>query len=151
MTIEERLFKDMTAAVKAKDKIRLDTIRMLRAKLKDARIQKMADLNESEIEQVLTTAVKQRKEAIELFKKGSRDDLVNKEQAELDIIYSYLPEQLSGEEIETIISETIKSLKATSEKDLGRVMSNIIPRIKGKADGKLIQQKVRELLSKLTS
>jgi uncharacterized protein YqeY len=150
MTIEERLLEDMNRALKARDKIQLETIRMLRAKIKDARINKMSDLSESEIEQVLLTAVKQRKEAIELYHQGNRSDLVNKEKAELEVIQRYLPEQLSEEQIESIIHETIHSLQATGEKDLGRVMGSIMPRTKGKADGKLIQQKVRELLSKLT-
>ena len=150
MTIEERLLEDMKTALKAKNKIQLETIRLLRAKLTDARIKKKGELSEGEMEQTLLTAAKQRKESIELYKQGMRDDLVKKEQAELEIIYRYLPEQLSEKQIETIIYEAINSLKATGENDLGKIMSSVFPKIKGKADGKLVQQKVRELLSKLT-
>jgi uncharacterized protein YqeY len=150
MTIEERLLEDMKLALKAKDKIQLDTIRLLRAQIKDMYIDKKADLTENEVEKILSTAAKRRKEAIELYAKGNRDDLVAKEKAELDIILKYLPEQLDEQEIDKIVHETINTLQATSEKDIGRVMGTLMSKLKGKADGKLVQQKVREALSKLT-
>ena len=150
MTIEERLLEDMKLALKAKDKIQLDTIRLLRAQIKDMYIDKKADLTENEVEKILSTAAKRRKEAIELYAKGNRNDLVAKEQAELDIILKYLPEQLDEQEIDNIVHETINTLQATSEKDIGRVMGTLMSKLKGKADGKLVQQKVREALSKLT-
>ena len=150
MTIEERLHEDMKVALKARDKIRLDTIRMLRAQIKDRFISKKSDLTENEVEQILSTAVKRRKESIELYTRGNRNDLVAKEKAEIDIILKYLPEQLDEQEIDRIIMETIKSLEVSGEKDVGRVMGDLMPKIKGKADGKIVQQKVREALSKLT-
>ena len=150
MTIEDRLLGDMKLALKAKDKIQLDTIRMLRAQISDARIHKKEDLTESEIEQILSTAVKRRKEAIELYSQGNRDDLVAKEKAEQEIILKYLPEQLTEQEIDKLIDQTITSLDVTNEKDLGRIMASLMPKLKGKADGKLVQQKVREALAKLT-
>jgi uncharacterized protein YqeY len=147
MTLQERLLYDMKIAMKAGNKAAVETLRLLRAQLKDARISKKADLEESEVEQVLSTAAKRRKESIKLFKEGQRDDLVQKEQNELEIILGYLPEQLSKDALNTLIQQKIKELNVSSDKDIGLVMKTIMAEVKGKADGKLVQQMVRELLT----
>lgn len=148
--IDNRLQDDLKPAMKAGEKDKIETLRTLRAQLKDARIKKRDDLDDSEEEQVLTTAAKRRKESIEIFKKGKRDDLVEKEQLQLKLIEQYLPEQLSEEEITQIVADTISALGVNDIKDLGRVMGVLMPKVKGKTDGKIVQQKVREALSNLT-
>lgn len=149
MSIEKKLFDDMKLAMKSGNKVELDTIRILRAQMKTAAIDKKDDLDESEQIQVLQREAKKRREAIDLYEKGNRDDLVKKETAELDIISNYLPEQLSDEEIDKIIHEEISSLQVTDSKDMGRVMGAIMPKLKGKSDGKIVQKKVQEYLLKL--
>ena len=140
----------MKLAMKSGNKTELGTIRMLRAQIKSASIDKNDDLNEAELAQVLQKEAKKRKEAIEMFKQGNREDLVNKEESELEVISKYLPEQLSDKDLDEIISESITSLQIASEKDIGRVMGVIMPKVKGKADGKVVQQKVKEHLANLS-
>ena len=148
--IDNRLSEDIIAAMKAGEKDKTETFRTLRAQIKDAKIKKGDDLETVEEEQVLMTAAKRRKESISMFKEGNREDLVAKEQFQLDLIQNYLPEQISEEEVEKIVSDTVSSLSVSGLSDLGRVMGALMPKVKGKADGKIVQQKVREALSKLT-
>lgn len=149
MSIEKRLLEDMKLAMKSGKKAELDTIRVLRAQIKMASIEKKDELTEAEAIQVLQKEAKKRREAIEMFQQGKREDLVNKENTEFEIISTYLPEQLSEDEVVKIIEEVISSLPVESEKDMGRVMGVIMPKVKGKAEGKLVQQKVKEHLSRL--
>jgi uncharacterized protein YqeY len=149
MSVENQLLEDMKLAMKSGKKLELDTIRMLRAQIKSASIEKKDDLDEVELAQVLQKEAKKRKEAIEMYQKGNREDLVEKEKAELSLISKYLPEQLSERDLDGIIKTAIESLQVTSEKDMGRLMGAIMPKVKGKADGKLVQQKVKEYLAKL--
>lgn len=148
--IDDRLQEDIKLSMKAGDKSKTETFRSLRAQFKDAKIKKGEELDESEEIQILTTAAKRRKESIEQFRKGNREDLVEKEQFQLKLIEKYLPEQFTEEELSDIISETISSLGVNDIKDMGRVMGTLMPKVKGKADGKLVQLKVRELLSNPT-
>ncbi len=150
MSVEKQLMEDMKLAMKSGNKIERDTIRMLRAQIKLASIDKKDELNEAELAQVLQKETKKRKEAIEMFQQGNRQDLVKKEESELEIISTYLPEPLSDKDLDKIITEAIESLQVTSEKDMGRVMGAIMPKVKGKADGKVVQQKVKEHLAKLS-
>jgi len=150
MSVEIQLMEDMKLAMKSGNKTALDTIRMLRAQIKSASIDKKDNLDEAELAQVLQKEAKKRKEAIELFKQGNREDLVKKEESELLIISKYLPDQLSDKALDEIISESIASLKVESEKDMGRIMGAIMPKVKGKADGKVVQQKVKDQLAKLS-
>lgn len=149
-SIDQRLQDDLKLAMKAGEKKKIETLRTLRAQIKDARIKKRDELDDAEEEQVITTAAKRRKESIDLFRKGNRNDLVEKEEFQLELIKQYLPEQLSDKEISKIVTDTISSLGVTDIKDLGRVMGALMPKVKGKADGKFVQQKVRESLLNLT-
>jgi len=148
--IDIQLTEDLKVTMKAGEKEKTETLRTLRAQIKDARIKKGDDLEMAEEEQVLMTASKRRKESISMFKEGNRDDLVAKEQFQLDLIQTYLPEQMSEDEVENIVNDTVSSLNVSSMSDLGRVMGALMPKVKGKADGKIVQQKVRDALSKLT-
>jgi uncharacterized protein YqeY len=147
--LEERLIADVKTAMKAGNKAAVETLRMLRAQIKDVRIDKREELNENDVVQVISTAAKRRKESIKLFEEGRREDLVRKEQKELEIILAYLPEQLSQDKLKEIIGQKIEELNVSSEKDVGLVMKAIMPEVKGKADGKVIQQMARELLTQI--
>jgi uncharacterized protein YqeY len=151
MSVEDRLREDQNLALKAGKKEEISTIRMIRAQIKDARITKGDKLSDEDVALVLQKAAKIRKEAIEMYVKGNREDLAAKEEAEYNIIAKYLPQQLSEDQIDNIIHETIYSLEVSGEKDIGRVMGAIMPKIKGKADGKSVQQKVRIALTQISS
>jgi len=147
MGIKERLMEDMKEALRSKDKIRLSTIRMINSLIKNAEIDKRGKLTEEEIVQLLRKYAKQRKEAIEMYEKGGRQDLVEKEKRELEIVESYLPKELSEEEIRKLVREVIEEVGASSPKDLGKVMKVVMPKVKGRADGSLVNRIVREMLS----
>lgn len=147
MSLLEQLTEDMKQALKAQDKLKLSTVRMLISQLKNERIDSGAELTEEQELQVLMNAAKKRKEAIDAYQKANRLDLAEKEQQELDIIQQYLPAQLSDEQIAAKIDEIIAAVGATSLKDLGKVMAEAMKALKGKADGKKVQQLVREKLA----
>lgn len=142
MTLLDRLNEDMKTAMKNKEKDRLTVIRMVKASLQNEAISKGRDLSEDDELQVLTREVKQRKDSLQEFKKANRLDLAEKTENELEIISKYLPEQLSDDELEQIIVNTIQELKASSKKEMGKVMSAIMPKVKGKADGSKVNQLV---------
>lgn len=148
MTIQEQLFADMKAAMKAREegKVRLTTIRMVRAAIKNAEIAQGRPLTDEETIQVLAKEVKERKDSIPDFASGGRDDLVAKLEEEISILRQYLPEPLSEDEIRRLAQETIQEVKATGQRDLGKVMGAIIPKTRGRADGRIVNQIVRELL-----
>ncbi len=150
MKLEDRLLEDMKTAMKAGRKEELATIRMVRAQLKEARITKMADLTDEDVISALQQAAKRRREAIDLYVKGNRQDLVEKEKNELKIIEKYLPEQLSKDEIMAVITQNIQKLGITSEKDIGKLMGALMSQLKGKADGKVVQQLARTALANLS-
>ncbi|WP_456436808.1 GatB/YqeY domain-containing protein [Desulfurobacterium sp.] len=147
MGLKERLIKDMKEAMKARDKVKLSTIRMINSLIKNAEIDKRGELTDEEIVSLLQKYAKQRRESIELYEKGGRRDLVEKEKAELAIVESYLPEQMSEDEIRRIVEEAIAGTGASSPKDLGKVMKVVMPKVKGKADGSVVNRIARELLS----
>lgn len=146
MTIQQKLMDEMKSAMKSGDKNKRDTLRMLISQLKYARIENKDELTPDQEMSVLITAAKQRKEAIELYQKGERPDLIEKEQRELEIISSYLPKQLSDDEINIIVDNIVQKTGAQTIKDMGKVMSAIMKELKGKADGKKIQMLVRQKL-----
>ena len=147
MSIQAQLMDDLKAAMKSRNAVKVGTIRMLRAQLKDAEIAKREDLSEEEEISALRTAAKRRREAIEMYRKSSREDLLEKEKAELDIISGYLPKLLSKEEIEPIAARVIAEVGAATIGDVGKVMGPLMKQLKGKADGKLVQQIARSRLA----
>jgi len=149
MSIDNQLLEDTKLAMKAGEKQKVETLRTLRAQIKDARIAKREDLNDDEIIKVLSNAAKKRKEAIEMYASANRNDLVDKETFQLKIIQYYLPEQLSESEIEKIVTDTKSDLNISSDKEFGRLMGAVMQKVKGKADGKLVQQLVKKVLSEL--
>ncbi len=147
MSLQEKLTEEMKAAMKAKDTVRLSTIRMLRGQLKNRQIEKGEELTPEEEIAVLQNAAKKRKEAIAAYEKSGRDDLLEKEQQELAIISEFLPKQLSESEIEEVVTRVIADVGATSMKEMGQVMKGAMAELKGRADGKLVQEIVRRKLS----
>lgn len=147
MSILDQLNQDMKAAMKARDKESLQTIRMLKSAVENERLKKQADLSEDDEIAILAREQKQRKESLEEFKSAGRDDLVEKTEAELEIVNQYLPEQLSEEEINQVVLNAIENVGATSMQDMGKVMGAVMPKVKGKADGSLVNQIVKKELS----
>lgn len=147
MSLEERILEAMKEAMKSNDRARLSTIRMIRSSLKNREIELRKKLEDEEIIRVIQGMIRKSEEAIEQFHAGGRTDLVEKEKKEIEILKSFLPQPLGQEELIRIIDETIQELKATSLKDLGKVMKSIMPKIGGRADGKLVNQLVKERLS----
>ena len=146
MTIFEKLTEDMKQAMKAGEKDRLLAIRLLRGQIKDAAIDKREELTDDEELQIVSNAAKKRKESIEIYTNADRLDLAEKEQKELDVIQTYLPQQLSAKEIEDIVDAAIVSTNAQTVKEMGKVMGIVIPKTKGRADGKQVSNLVRQKL-----
>jgi len=149
MDIQEKLLSDMKLAMKSGDKIRLETVRGLRSQLKNHEIEKGRSLALDEVLAVLMTAAKQRKESIEQFKNGNRLDRAVEEENELKIIQEYLPRQMSEEEISQLVDLAIKEISPTSSQDMGKVMGKLMPQVKGRADGKMVQKIVMQKLAAL--
>ncbi|MBM4136568.1 MAG: GatB/YqeY domain-containing protein [Nitrospira sp.] len=146
MSLLQRLDDDFKVALKTSDSLRVSVLRMAKAAIKNKQIEKRGELSEDDILSVLSMLLKQRRESIEQFSKGGREDLAEKERKELEILQSYLPQQLTLEELDKIIIETIRESSANGIKDIGKVMRLIMPRVKGIADGKSVNQRVKELL-----
>lgn len=147
MGLEEKLLQDMKSTMKSGDKLALETIRMVRSQIKNVSLAKQKDLSDEDIIEVLSRELKKRKESIELYQKGGREELVKKETRELEIISSYLPEALSHDELEEIIEKAIEETSVNSMKEMGKVMGIVMPQVRGRADGKEIQDIVRQKLS----
>lgn len=151
MSLKETISEDIKTAMKAKDKIRLETVRSIKKvileKESELRGKGRDSLNEEEEIAVLSQQAKQRRDSITQYRQGGRDDLADTEAQELTIIETYLPEQVSDEELNTIIEQIITEVGAKTAKDLGKVMGKAMKQLKGKADGKTIQELVKSKLS----
>lgn len=147
MSLEERLVEEMKQAMKSNEKLKLSAIRMIRSALKNKEIELRKKLEDEEIVKVIQAMVRKGEESVEQFQTGGRMDLVEKEKSEIEVMKSFLPQPISQEEILKIIDQSIQETQASSLKDLGKVMKSVMPKIGGKADGKLINQLVKERLS----
>ena len=146
MNLSERLNEDMKQAMKSKDKFRLSTIRMVRSTIKYLEIDLKRTLDDNEVLDILSREIKQRKDALQEFEAAGREELAASTKAEIEIIIKYLPEQLSEEEIKVIVQQTIQETGASSKSEMGKVMSALMPKVKGRADGKLVNQAVQQFL-----
>jgi hypothetical protein len=144
--MSRRLNEEIKSAMKSGDKDRLETLRLLKASLQKVLIDKGASATSDDEIAFLAVEVKRRKEAAELYLKGGRKDLADKEERELVIISEYLPKPLTEEELRTLVDEAVRETGAQSPKDMGRVMSAVMPKVKGKADGKTVQELVKARL-----
>ncbi len=147
MSLQERLIEEMKGAMKSSDKLRLSTIRMIRSALKNKEIEIRKTLEDEDVVKVIQTMVRKGEESVEQFQTGGRTDLVEKEKKEIEILKSFLPQPLSQDQILKIIDQSIQETQASTLKDIGKVMKSVMPKIGGKADGKLINQLVKERLS----
>ncbi|MFD1317160.1 GatB/YqeY domain-containing protein [Loigolactobacillus zhaoyuanensis] len=148
MSLIDTLNVDLKTAMKARDKARLAVVRMLKAAVTNEQIKLGHELNEQEGLAVLATELKQRKESLEEFSKAGRDDLVTPLQEEIKIVKEYLPQQLTEAEVSDLVTTTVAKLDATSMKDFGKVMQTLMPQVKGRADGALVNRLVKSALTK---
>ena len=147
MTLKERILADLTTAMKARDAARTSTLRMLKAAIVNREIEKGGDLDEEEMLKLLRSQVKQRRDSVEAYQKGGRQDLVEKESAEIAVIESYLPKAASPDDIEQAVSAVIAETGANSMKDMGAVMKAAMARLAGKnADGRAVSETVKKKL-----
>ncbi len=148
MTLQEKIQSHLTDAMRSKDQLRLSVLRMMKSAVKNKEIEKMKALEESELLAVLITLVKQRKDSVEQFRRGGRQELADKEEAEIKIIEEYLPAAASAEDIRRAVDEAVQETGAGSIKDMGKVMKATLARLAGKsADGARVSQFVKEKLS----
>ena len=149
MTLEEKIMEDYKKAMKDKDAAKVSTLSFLRADLKYAAIDKRKDkLEDADVLTVIKKQVKQRQDSIEQFKNGGRQDLADKETKELEILKSYLPQQLSEDKIREIIEEAVKETGASWPQDMGKLMKALLPKLSGQADNKLVSELVKARLQK---
>ena len=148
MELKARLTEDLKSALRSGDKLRTSVIRLLTALIKNREVEKRGPLTDAEVIQAVSASCKQRQEAIEQYRQGGRQDLVDKETAELAILQSYLPAALSPDELQTLVREAIRDSQAASPREMGKVMALLMPKVTGRADGKIVSALVREMLSK---
>lgn len=146
MTLKERLLFDMRTAMKQKDAVRKTVLSMARAAILQWEKDKRTELDDQGVMEVIAKEIKSRKEALEMFKQGGRQDLVEQNEKEIKILGEYLPPQLSESEIRTIIKETIEKVSAAGMKDMGKVMAAVMPQVKGRAEGSIVNRLVKEML-----
>jgi len=146
MGLQEKIDADTKDALKAGAKEKVSTLRMLNAALKNKKIDKRRPLTEEEVLESIRTLIKQRKDSIEQFGKGGRQDLVDKETAEVVVLEAYLPQQLARDEVEAMVREAVAQTNAQGARDMGKVMKALIPMVGGRADGKLLSELVKNAL-----
>ena len=146
MSLKEKLMEDLKASMRNKDTVKKNTITMVRAAIKQIEVDERAEIDDERILEIISKQLKERNNAIEDFKKGERQDLVDITKKEIEILLDYLPEQLTDEELEKIVAETIDELDAKSIKDIGLVMKSVMPKVKGRADGNAVNKIVRNIL-----
>ena len=148
MNLKEQILGDMTAAMKAKDTARTSTLRMLKAAIVNRQIEKGGELDDEELMKLLRSQAKQRRDSVEQYEKGGRQDLVDKEIAEIAVIEGYLPQAASPAEIDEAVAAAIAETGATSMKEMGAVMKAVMPRLAGKnADGRAVSETVKKKLT----
>ena len=147
MSLKDKLTEDLKQAMRQGDELGRSTLRLVMAAIKNAEIEKRRELEEGELLAIIAKEAKQRHESIAQFERGGRQDLADREEAELQILLAYLPEQLSREEIEAQARQIIEEVGAASPAQMGQVMRRLMPLMQGKADGKLVSQVVKELLA----
>jgi hypothetical protein len=146
-SLKTRLDQELKAAMKAQDRIKLSAVRSIKSVVKNKEIDLQKELSDTEIQEVIASLIKQRKDSIEQFSKGGREDLVMQETAEMNVLLGFMPQQLTEAEIETLVDKALAELGTSSVKDLGKVMKHIMPQVAGRADGKVVNQIVRKKLS----
>jgi hypothetical protein len=146
MSLSERLNEDMKQAMRSQDKFRLSVIRMVRSAIKNVEIEQRTTLDDSAVLDILNRELKQRKDSLQEFEKAGRSDLVDQMKAEIEILQTYLPQQLTEEEITEIVQAAIQETGASTKADMGKLMGVLMPKVKGRADGKVVNRIAQQLL-----
>ena len=146
MSLTERLTTDMKQAMKDKDKVRLSVIRMVRTAIQNAEIDLKTTLSDDEVIAVLNRELKQRRDSLQAFESAGRQDLVEEVKQEIEVLIDYLPAQMTEDEVRAIVKEVVTETGATGKADMGKVMSALMPKVKGRADGKLVNTIVSQEL-----
>lgn len=147
MSLEKILMDDLKTSMKEKDTVRKNTITLVRAAIKQIEVDERRNVTDEEIREIISKQIKGKRTAIKDFEKGNRDDLVDLTNKEIDILLDYLPKQLSQEEVELIVEDTIRDLGASSMKDIGLVMKGVMPKVAGKTDGNIVSSIVKNKLT----
>ncbi len=147
MGLKERIQEDMRKAAKERDSLALSALRMAMAAIKNREIEVRGEIGDDVVGKLLGTMIKQRREAIDLYVKGNRPELAEKETKEIGVLEAYLPKGLSPEEVESLARDAVAAVGAKSPADLGRVMKDLMPKVAGRADGKVVNEIVRRLLT----
>ncbi len=146
MALRDKLSDEMKQAMKARDELRLSTVRLVRSAVKNKDIELKRELNDQEIVEVIATLVKQRRESIRRFVEAGRQDLVDKEEGELKVLLEFLPQQMGREEVAALVEKVIAECGAQGARDMGKVMKALMPHVSGRADGKMVSDVVKERL-----
>lgn len=146
MSLKQKLQEDLKSSMKNKDTVRKSVVTLIRASIKQSEVDNRVELEDEDIIDIIAKQLKQRKDVLVQFKDAKREDLVSEAEAEIEVLKEYLPQQLSEEELSEIVKSTISELGATSMKDMGKIMSAMKPKVKGRADGKLINELVKNNL-----
>ncbi len=150
MSLEKKIDKNLIVALKARDEIKVSTLRFLKAALKNYAIEKKAkELKDQDVISIVRKQIKQRRDAMEAYEKGNRPDLLEKEKKELEILKTYMPQELSADELKKIVSQAIEEADIKTTREMGKVMGLVMPKVVGRADGKVISKLVAEKLGKL--
>ncbi|NLJ99537.1 MAG: GatB/YqeY domain-containing protein [Tissierellia bacterium] len=146
MSLKDRLMEDLKDSMRNKDTVKKNTITMIRAAIKQKEVDERIELEDEAILDIISKQLKERNNAIEDFKKGDRQDLVDTTKEEIEILLNYLPKQLTEEEVKEIVAKTIDEVNAKSMKDIGVVMQSVMPKVKGRADGNIVNKIARQIL-----
>lgn len=149
MSLPQKLDADLKDAMRSRDQVRMDAIRQVKAAVTNAEVQQAGPLTDTQVEEIIARLVRQRRESIEMFGKGNRQDLVAKETAELNILLAYLPQQLTPDEIRALVTRAAAETGARGPADKGKLMGKLMPQVKGKAEGKLVNEIVSQVLADL--
>jgi uncharacterized protein YqeY len=151
MSLEERFQEDLKSAMKGGDQTAVNVLRLLRTRLKEARVAKREDLSDDEVYKVIATEIKKRREAIELFEQGGREDLAAREHKEIGVLEAYMPPKLSEQEIKDLASKAVLDSGAAGSRDLGKVMKVLMPQVVNRADGSEVRKIVKDILTERES
>ncbi len=147
MSLKDQLMDDLKVSMRNKDKITKNTITMIRAEIKQREVDERIELSDQDILDIISKQLKEKRTVIDEFRKGDRQDLIDLTESEIEILLKYLPKQLSEEEVEEIVRVTIVEVDAKSMKDIGIIMKAVMPKVKGKTDGKMVNEVIKKVLS----
>lgn len=147
MGLKERLAQDLKLSMKAKDTVKKNTVTTIRAAIKQIEVDKRIELDDDGVTEVISKELKKRKDVLPEYEKSGRDDLINQLKTEIEIIMGYLPSQLSSDELDEIVKQAVEATGAYTMKDMGKIMAEVMPKVKGRADGRMVNEVARKYLN----